>query len=79
MLSIEPLLWQSLDEEAQTMLLAEKYALLDIATIRKTEREEGRAEEHKAIVKKLSQNYLDNKKAATMEDAIEMAESILGK
>lgn len=42
-------------------------------------RKEGRAEEHKANVEKLAQSYIDTKVAATMEDAVKMAEGILGK
>jgi hypothetical protein len=42
-------------------------------------RREGREEEHKANVEKLAQSYLDANVAVTMEEAVEMAESILRK
>ena len=67
------------DKEVQIMLLAEKYAMSDIATMRKADVEKGRAEERKTNIEKLANSYLDTGVATNKAEALKMAETILGK
>ena len=66
------------DKEVQIMLLAEKYAMSDIATMRKADVEKGRAEERKTNIEKLANSYLDTGVATNKAEAVKMAEAILG-
>ncbi len=68
-------------KEVQIMLLAEKYAAMDIATLKSESeakgRKEGRAEERQANIEKVAKNYLENGLASTMEEAMQKAKALL--
>ena len=63
------------------MMLAEKYAAMDIATL-VSEGEakgeaKGRAEEKESNILKVAKNYIENGLASSMDDALEKARALL--
>ena len=58
------------------MMLAEKYAAMDIASMRAEERAEGRAEERADTFERVTQNYM-KREGITRTEAEEKAKAIL--
>ena len=66
----------SRNKEVQIMMLAEKYAAMDIASMRAEERAEGRAEERADTFERVTQNYM-KREGITRTEAEEKAKAIL--
>lgn len=73
---IEEIARLSRDKEVQIMLLAEKYAAMDIASIRAEGRAEGRAEEKADTLERVIRNYM-HREHLTRTEATEKAKVIL--
>lgn len=67
----------SRNKEVQIMMLTEKFAAMDLASMRAEERAEGRNSGISESIKKLADHYISTGAAKSKEEAVKMATAIL--